>query len=437
VAGPLRATPPPLPRRPTTLDARAAFDVDLEPPFGTAVAPTDPFAPLPPEAPVEASSSADPFGPPPSMPALAPDPFDGSTAAGPPSDPFGGPQFPPAPLGEGPGAPAPSAFDPFTGPAPAGQPDGLGASPAVAAGAGGFGSLALEELTTPPARRVPRSGPLEPAPMPVMAASEDPFGAAGGFAPGLSALDDDVLATAVPGSATEARIPPPPADAGSEPPLQLDPFGAAAVASDPLAVGEPPKPVEPPRPVETTDERKVTDRAFRIRDVLVSAMALAALLLLSLAILVVWRGGLAPGDALRPATVLSVLAHRPPAGVLTTRGVTSGRYERAHGAPLLFVRGTVVSTADAPVERVRVIVEVVRDGAVLLRGEVPAGAVPGPEALHAAVDGPALARALAEAASPEGARLDPGGSAPFLVAFADYPADLGGASLRIRTVADR
>jgi hypothetical protein len=115
--------------------------------------------------------------------------------------------------------------------------------------------------------------------------------------------------------------------------------------------------------------------------------------------------------------------------------VTSGLYERARGAPLLFVRGTVVSTAAAPLEEVRVVVEVVRDGTVLAHGEVPVGAVPGPEALFTVEDGAGLARVLAEAASPGGARLAPGASAPFLIAFADYPASLGGASLRVRTVA--
>jgi hypothetical protein len=84
---------------------------------------------------------------------------------------------------------------------------------------------------------------------------------------------------------------------------------------------------------------------------------------------------------------------------------------------------------------VRVVVEVVRDGTVLARGEVPAGAVPGPEALHEALDAAALARALSEGASTVTAALAPGGTLPFLVAFSDYPDNLAGASLRVQPLA--
>jgi len=445
-ATPPRVGPPPLPRR-TTLDARAAFEVDLEPHHGAAPAPADPFAPAP------GSATEDPFGassagrhPAPPEPSF--DPFEAPAASPPPSDPFAGLGSEPFPR---PQAQIPAEepspyqdFDPFAPApdAPAGPEAGMeppfpaAAKAPLAAGRGGSGQLSLEELTTPPARRVAPARPPEAAPMALLPATEDPFGASAPLGPGLSELDDGVVATAAPVAGPLKRTPPARSDAVDEIPIQLDPFAAAAVAADPLAVDEPSRssqavapPAEPPADAATADG------AFQLKSLLVSAMALAALLLLSLAILVVWRGGLSPADAFRPSAIVAALAPRPPTGLLSTRDVTSGLYDRARGAPLLFVRGLVVSNATAPIEGVRVVVEVVRDGTVLARGEVPAGAVPGPEALHDAVDAAALARALAEPAAARSAPLAPGGTVPFLVAFADYPADLAGASLRVQPVA--
>jgi predicted Zn finger-like uncharacterized protein len=441
--------PPPLPRR-TTLDARAAFEVDLEPHQGQAPPPPDPFAP-----PRELEGT-DPFAGPSAAPYPAqPDPFQAPPAPSPqeslpPPDPFGpideAPARPPPPPVEPPrtaaSAIAPTSFedfDPFgpPGPAPVEPPAGedLLASPAppapYIAGTSGSGSLSLEELTTPPARRLAAARPAEPAPMALLGATEDPFGPAR-VGPGLSELDAGGPLAGGPFEPGPAR--------GAEPPLQFDPFAAAAVAADPLVVDEPRPPstaavATPSPPPETTAEAAVARRAFQLRDVLVSAMALAALLVLALAILVIWRGGLHPGDALRPSAIVAALAPRGPTGLLSASEVRSGLYERARGAPLLFVRGQVVSNVKAPLEDVRVVVEVVRDGAVLARGEVPAGAVPGPEALHGVADAEALARALAEAAPVPAAPLPPGAAVPFFIAFLDYPPNLSGASLRVQPVA--
>jgi predicted Zn finger-like uncharacterized protein len=477
---PPRVGPPPLPRR-TTLDARAAFEVDLEPHQGQAPPPPDPFAatrgpePEDPFAapPAPASSApppepADPFYSPPQGPEASPpvpDPFyapAGEPEMRPPAaDPFGalGPELGPSPPVAAPRAAAPAVsptsfedFDPFGPPDPAlvepapheppieeGLPDLPPPPRPYMAGTSGSGSLSLEELTTPPARRLSSPRPAEPAPMALLGATEDPFGPAP-LGPGLSELDAGVITSSAGGGRAGAPFEPGP-EYGAEGPIQIDPFAAAAVAADPLVVDEPSRgagsavAAAEAAPPETTAEAAVSRRAFQLRDVLVSAMALAALLLLSLAILVIWRGGLSPADALRPSAIVAALAPRAPTGALTASGLHSGLYERARGAPLLFVRGEVVSRAVAPLENVRVVVEVVRDGAVLARGEVPAGAVPGPEALHGALDAEALARALAEAAPPTGAPMAPGATVPFFIAFLDYPANLAGASLRVQPVA--
>lgn len=72
---------------------------------------------------------------------------------------------------------------------------------------------------------------------------------------------------------------------------------------------------------------------------------------------------------------------------------------------------------------------------MIARGEALAGAVPSPEALHGAADAAALAAAAREAAARAPARIAPGDAVPFLVAIADHPADLEGASLRVEVAA--
>jgi hypothetical protein len=393
----------------------------------------DPFY-SPPRAPEARPPATDPFGalgpepdlsppppvaaPPTAAPAVSPTSFEDFDPFGPPDSALHDPAPPEPPIEEGlPPTPKPP--------------------PPYMAGASGSGSLSLEELTTPPARRLSPPRQAEPAPMALLGATEDPFGPAP-LGPGLSELDAGVITSSA-GPHTAGA----PFEHGTEyaaqQPIQIDPFAAAAVAADPLVVDEPSRGAAAvagaEAPPETTAEAAVSRRAFQLRDVLVSAMALAALLLLSLAILVIWRGGLSPADAFRPSAIVAALAPRTPTGALTASGLQSGLYERARGAPLLFVRGEVVSRAKAPLEDVRVVVEVVRDGAVLACGEVLAGAVPGPEALHGALDAEALARALAEAAPPTIAPLAPGATVPFFIAFLDYPANLAGASLRVQPVA--
>jgi hypothetical protein len=162
----------------------------------------------------------------------------------------------------------------------------------------------------------------------------------------------------------------------------------------------------------------------------VNAAALAALLIVTFALLAAWRsGGRFDLASLRPGAVLAGLrgAEQP----FLAEGVTSGLYERDGAAPLLFVRGRAVSRAPRAVPGLRVRVEVLRGGAVLARGEALAGAVPGAEQLFQARDAAALAEVARAAAARAPREVRPGEDVPFLVAIADHPADLAGASLRV------
>jgi Meckel syndrome type 1 protein len=164
----------------------------------------------------------------------------------------------------------------------------------------------------------------------------------------------------------------------------------------------------------------------------VNAVALAALLLVAVAILALWRaeGPIEP-RALRPSAVVAALRRGGGEVPFATREVRSGLYEREGAPPVLFVRGSVVSRSPEPVPRVRVRVEIVRAGAVVASGEGIAGAVPTPEELWRARDAAALEAAEAAARARAPAVVRPGDTVPFLVAIGDPPADLSGTSLRL------
>lgn len=446
---PAPAAPPPLPRRSAAppaspdlgapVDARSAFEIDLEPPppLPRPAAERDPFAaPLPddPFAPPAAAPGPSPEAPPPPG-----DPFGGGLSG---DDPFAAVQAPvPPELLQAPPAP----------PAPALPPDDPFAAalpPLAAVGAGG--DLALEERTIPPPRATPQSS----APL------DDPFGAA--EAPGDLAFDDgrpgDIppMVADLPGepfggfAQGSPSLEEPPAAPRREAPLRVDPFAAAAVDADPIEVAPPPGRAAgasapsgpaasgPPPAAEAGAEAEPTEAAgtrplARLRGAAVNAVSLLALLLVAVALLVVWRGNLPLSEAFHPSRLLAALTHRdrvaPP---FQPHGVTSGLYERASGAPLLFVRGEIRSNAAAPVAAVKVAVELVRDGAVVARGEAVAGGLPTPEELFEAGDAAALARVAEAAAARAAGPVAPGGSVPFLVALAEYPGDLGGVALRVR-----
>jgi hypothetical protein len=113
-------------------------------------------------------------------------------------------------------------------------------------------------------------------------------------------------------------------------------------------------------------------------------------------------------------------------------GVRSGLYEQLGGGAVLFVRGEVVSRASSPVEAVRVAAELVRDGQVLARGEALAGALPTPEEVYKATDRTALDAMSSAARSRVPKSILPGDRVGFLVVLGDAPADVSGASVRVR-----
>lgn len=372
------AAPPPVPK------AARALSVDLERPLGGAAGSA--LAPPP--------DDADPFAAAGFGVGAEPAPFD----------PFAAP----APAADDPFAQR-AVDDPFAAPPPdapgggrsEGRPLAVTDLSQLAGPAPDDGGLALEERTMPP--------PLPPS------ANRSPLGAFG-----FDAGDEDPsLALATEPSGVAPAAPPP------ELPSALERI--AAIPSPPAAEAK-----AAPRP----DERSPAARGSRLRAVFVNAIALAALPLLAFAILAVWRReGPLELASLRPATVLATLGRGGAAGPFTAVEIRSGEYEREKGPPLLFVRGKVVSRAPAAVRRVKVLVEIVRAGAVITRGESLAGAVPTAEELYRVVDAAAAAALARTVASRAPAQIRPGDAVPFLVAIADPPAELDGASVRVELAA--
>jgi predicted Zn finger-like uncharacterized protein len=302
----------------------------------------------------------------------------------------------------------------------------------------------------------------------------DPQRAAGSLAPDL-ALEEtsgshqapfadpaDVMMSAAPGSgsfdgaAFEAGLPG--GLSASEEPLALateptpGPVAAEVEPDPPPMRGPPPEPaaqpVEPPAVAAGPGDAEAEDRrqaglagvsaAHRLRAAAVNALALVALLAIALAFRVVLRGEASIGpSALRPSTLLRALrGEARGAGGFEVAEVRSGVYSQSSGGAVLFVRGEVVSRALRPVGAVRVEAELVRDGQVLARGEIRAGAVPTPEEIDQARDRAALDALAAELRKRAPGKVAPGDRLAFLVPLGDAPADVSGTSVRVRAEAE-
>lgn len=216
---------------------------------------------------------------------------------------------------------------------------------------------------------------------------------------------------------------PPPALPGKSVPAAAQP---AAKDARPVSGGAP----EASPAAQAVAKIPYLRRASRLRTVMRAAVFMTLAIFAAMTFFV-WRssGRLEPG-AMRPSAILSVLRGHS-TGTFSVLEVTSGAYERAQGPPLLFVRGRAISHAPASVRALRVVVEVVRGGEVIARGQGLAGGLPSAEELYGVTDGLALTAltALVERRIPP--VVNPGEPVPFLVAIADYPRDLENAALRV------
>jgi predicted Zn finger-like uncharacterized protein len=412
--------PPPLPvaSAPAVEDRRAAA------PFAPAPQLDDPFAAPAPTPVPDLALATEPSGP------QLDDPFAGGghVAAAPPPDPFDGDPFA-----------AQDAFAAAEAP-PAEEAPGLDLAETAPSPPADEGGLSLEERLTPPPTRdlapavvaprldvtlesIPAPGAQPEAPAPF---SVPPGGSPSDlFDPGAFDLGGDA-AESLPGPDLDTRTPAPAPAPPPEPPAPLE---VAAPVAHPAA----PPPSLTPAPAPAAPDRIPGGRSSRLRTAAVNAVALFALIVVALALWAVWRtDGPFEAASLRPSAILAALGRGGgTAGPWSAQDVRSGVYDRARGAPLLFVRGRVVSRAPAAVPAVRIVVRVVRGAQLLATGEAVAGAVPTAEELYLALDAAAITAATSAARPRAPAEVRPGDVVPFLVAIGDAPPDLEGASLKI------
>jgi predicted Zn finger-like uncharacterized protein len=376
-------------------------------------------APAPP-----AAAEADPFGPAPASAAPPPEPG--------PADPFAAGQDPfaaaapfssstslpvtdlaqltgevPPPPEPSPAAPPPAAPEPSFADA--------GAAPA-------FADLALEE------RGTPGPGPFaDPADV-VAASLGGPDGAAfeaGSVAQVPVGEESLALATGPIWSPPEASAPAEEAGPAAGPPPPAPTARAAGRDAQAKGTGSAAEPATPAAPLPSM--------GARLRAAAFDALALVVLLAVALAFRVVWRGEASLGPAaFRPSTLLRGLSAPPAPGPFQVEGVRSSLYEQAGGGAVLLVRGEVVSHAAAPADAVHVVAELVREGEVLAQGEALAGGVPTAEEVHGAVDRASLEQLAAELKTRAPRGVSPGDRLGFLVVLPDAPADVSGASVRVR-----
>jgi hypothetical protein len=155
-----------------------------------------------------------------------------------------------------------------------------------------------------------------------------------------------------------------------------------------------------------------------------NVLSLAALLLVTLGIVLWWRG-----DG------LGALVRWPRGGHadIDVGSITSGVYEGSHGKPVIFVRG-VVRAAHEGVEgpvTVRVVLE--RGGARLAAATATAGVVPSAEDLASVTSSDGLERLRQQIDSRAPPRLAPGGDLPFLAVLPLPDGDVGTLQFRVET----
>ena len=189
---------------------------------------------------------------------------------------------------------------------------------------------------------------------------------------------------------------------------------ATRIASELLARGG---------PVEATAATRV--QPARARALAMNVLSLAALLLVTLGIVLWWRG-----------EGIGALLRWPRAGHadLDVGNVTSGVYEGSHGHPVIFVRGVVRATHE-PVEgpvTVRVVLE--RRGTLLGTATATAGTVPSAEELSAVTSPEGLLALRRQVDSRAAPRIAPGGEFPFLAVLPLPDGDVGTIHFRVEAL---
>lgn len=384
--------------------------LELTPPSGPALA--EESAPAPELAPTPAPAAS---APPSEMAGFDPsNPFD-------PSDPFALPPLPSA--GDaGPGAPsglAATSVQSSPPPLPSSAPAPELSEPSAVA-------MAVSSIPDfPPAAATSSAHPSDPVDSLLgdLPGAEDPFAAD-------SALQDFGVTNGG-GEAEPDRglfdmpAPPPPSPTPS-PLIDDDVIPTATVPRPSLVTPSVERPAGRPEDVGMSEGRRpgAVRRTVGLVVNLVVASALVVLLL-SVGTIYLNEGKLDP-SALSLEPVKALFASP---GVLRTLDVSNGLYDTAGGRPVFYVRGEVENRGDKPM-RAKVRVQILDGTTSVTEAEIFAGRAPNPEELYGVTNEETLA-ALSQQLNQAAVEVKPKSRAPFLVAFYEYPPELGEYRLKV------
>lgn len=179
-------------------------------------------------------------------------------------------------------------------------------------------------------------------------------------------------------------------------------------------------------PAGTPAGTPAPSRAPHYRVLVMNVLSLAALLVVTVGILVWWRGeGI--GSILRwPGSAQGK--------EIEVVQVSSGEYEGNRGVPVLFVRGVVRANRGPVAGPVVVRVELVRGGATLGAAAGAAGALPTLDQLVGLASAADLDRMRAELLASAPSQLEPGKGLPFLVILPRPDGDVGAIRFRVEPV---
>ncbi len=153
------------------------------------------------------------------------------------------------------------------------------------------------------------------------------------------------------------------------------------------------------------------------------------------ALVVVGSAFLNEGKLTREALSLEALKNTfAPSAKFIATDISNGLYETKSGRAVFFVRGEVTNRT-ALSARVNLQADIVEGSSVVRSGKGVSGAVPTPEELFALGSSDDLEK-LATRLAPRAMVVEPGGSAPFLIVFYEYPHDLKGFRVRVLAAAD-
>jgi predicted Zn finger-like uncharacterized protein len=325
-----------------------------------------------------------------------------------------------APLGSQPSAgPDPFAvpgLDPFGGPATANSPnDAVTEPPAfhvsqpVASAPVGDGlDDAFKDLPSSPEMAAPADSSFVLPDIPA-STSDDAFD--------RSAFDMGLVQPADGGVSPEP-IP----DVMSQPRAQLAP--STRMRSEVISLSGLPPPDAPlPRDRKRAKRTPLASAANAFLLVLAAAVAVVS-------VAVYANEGRFEAAALNPVAFATRLRGVNTKEKLVASDVTNGLYETVTGRNLFYVRGVVTRFSGPETGTVRVVVEIANRDGTVRKAKGLAGSSPTPDQLFhvsQADDLVALEKELAKKAP----RVAVGGSAPFAVAFYDYPDDFSEARLRV------